>query len=32
MVLKDKHGDVLPLKAGNTWVELLPRPRTPSVS
>jgi hypothetical protein len=32
MVLKDKHGRVLPLTPGNTWIELLPRPRTPSLS
>lgn len=31
-VLKDKRGNVLPLTPGNTWVELLPRPRTPSLS
>ena len=31
MVLKDKTGNVLPLKPGRTWVELLPRPRTPSL-
>jgi hypothetical protein len=30
--LKDKHGRVLPLSPGKTWVELLPRPRTPSLS
>lgn len=30
MVLKDKKGRVLPLTPGRTWVELLPRPRTPS--
>jgi hypothetical protein len=32
MVLKDKKGNVLPLTPGRTWVELLPRPRTPSLS
>ena len=32
MVLKDKQGRVLPLTPGNTWVELLTRPRTPSFS
>ena len=32
MVLKDKKGRVLPLTPGNTWVELLTRPRTPSFS
>ena len=31
-VLKDKRGNILPLTPGNTWVELLPRPRTPSLS
>jgi hypothetical protein len=31
-VLKDKRGNVLPLTPGNTWVELLPRPRAPSLS
>ena len=31
MVLKDKSGNVLPLTPGRTWVELLPRPRTPSL-
>jgi hypothetical protein len=32
MVLKDTRGRLLPLTPGNTWVELLPRPRTPSLS
>lgn len=32
MVLRDKAGNVLPLRPGRTWVELLPRPRTPSLS
>ena len=32
MVLRDKAGNVLPLHPGRTWVELLPRPRTPSLS
>jgi hypothetical protein len=32
MVLKDKQGRALPLTPGNTWVELLTRPRTPSFS
>ena len=32
MVLKDKRGRALPLAPGNTWVELLTRPRTPSFS
>jgi hypothetical protein len=32
MVLKDKQGRILPLTPGNTWVELLTRPRTPSFS
>jgi hypothetical protein len=32
LVLKDKHGHVLPLTPGKTWIELLPRPRTPSLS
>jgi hypothetical protein len=32
LVFKDKHHRVLPLAPGNTWVELLPRPRTPSLS
>ena len=31
-VLKDKNGHLLPLKPGRTWVELLPRPRTPGFS
>jgi hypothetical protein len=31
-VLKDKRGNILPLTPGNTWVELLPRPRAPSLS
>jgi DUF3048 family protein len=32
MVLKDSRGRLLPLAPGNTWIELLPRPRTPSLS
>jgi hypothetical protein len=32
LVFKDKNGHVLPLKPGRTWVELLPRPRTPGFS
>jgi hypothetical protein len=32
MVLRDKQGRALPLTPGNTWIELLPRPRTPSFS
>jgi hypothetical protein len=32
MVLRDNLGHVLPLRPGRTWVELLPRPRTPSLS
>jgi len=32
MVLKDKSGHVLPLHAGRTWIELLPRPRVPGTS
>jgi hypothetical protein len=32
MVLRDKAGNVLPLHPGRTWVELLPRPRAPSLS
>jgi hypothetical protein len=32
MVLKDSRGRLLPLTPGNTWIELLPRPRTPSLS
>ena len=31
-VLRDNRGNPLPLTPGNTWVELLPRPRTPSLS
>lgn len=31
-VLRDKRGNILPLTPGNTWVELLPHPRTPSLS
>jgi hypothetical protein len=32
MILRDKAGNVLPLLPGRTWVELLPRPRTPDLS
>ena len=32
MVFKDSKGRLLPLTPGNTWIELLPRPRTPSLS
>lgn len=32
MVLKDKNGNLLPLTPGKTWIELLPRPRTPALS
>jgi hypothetical protein len=32
MILRDNAGHVLPLHPGRTWVELLPRPRTPSLS
>ena len=32
MVLEDSKGRLLPLSPGNTWIELLPRPRTPSLS
>lgn len=32
MVLHDKKGRPLPLTPGNTWVELLTRPRSPSFS
>jgi hypothetical protein len=31
-VLKDAHGSPLLLQPGRTWVELLPQPRTPSLS
>lgn len=32
MILRDKAGNILPLHPGRTWVELLPRPRVPSLS
>ena len=32
MRLLDIHGHVIPLHPGHTWIELLPTPRTPSVS
>jgi hypothetical protein len=32
LVLKGGRGKPLPLAPGNTWVELLPQPRTPSLS
>jgi hypothetical protein len=31
MTLKDAAGNVLPLAPGRTWIELLPRPRTPGL-
>jgi hypothetical protein len=32
MTLRDKTGHVLPLAPGRTWIELLPQPRSPSLS
>jgi hypothetical protein len=32
MTLQDNKGKLIPLHAGRTWVELLPRPRTPTLS
>jgi hypothetical protein len=32
MTLRDNHGNVLKLRPGRTWVELLPRPRFPRIS
>lgn len=32
LAFKDSRGRLLPLTPGNTWIELLPRPRTPALS